>query len=223
MDLILSEQVLLIALDEGNGRDTAGSAGDAGLAAGLLLDLASRDLVRAEDDDKIIAVEGGDPGHELLREAYAAILGSGKPHSAKGWVDRLPRVLRPLRDRLARGLVERGVLTEKHSLVLGIFATTRFPEADAGPERELRDRLGEVLIGGRKPTEEEALLVGLLEPLGLIDAVVPGDRRRAARKRAKEVAAPSVASTAVRDAVRAVQTAVITAAIVPAVTAAIST
>ena len=75
-----------------------------------------------------------------------------------------------------------------------------------------------VLVTGREPTEEEALLIGLLEPLGLIDSVVTKDQRRAARKNAKAVAEHGLAGSAVRDSVRAVQAAVIAAAIVPTVT-----
>jgi Golgi phosphoprotein 3 (GPP34) len=112
-----------------------------------------------------------------------------------------------LRQRLARGLVARGILSEEHSKTLGILPTTRFPTSDPAPERELCGRLQDVLVAGREPTEEEALLIGLLEPLELIASIVPKDQRRAARKRAKTVAEQGLAGTAVRDAVRAVQAA----------------
>ena len=181
VDLVLAEQALLIALDDEKGRDSAGWGSDAGLAAALLLDLARVELLEVEADGKLFAVDGAQPGHELLRDAYTTIRGSSKPRDAKGWVDRLPRELKPLGRRLARGLVLRGILSEKHSKRLGILPTTRFPTVDAAPERELRERLIGVLVAGRDPTEEEALLVGLLEPLGLIDLVVTKDQRSAAR------------------------------------------
>jgi Golgi phosphoprotein 3 (GPP34) len=218
VDLILAEQTLLIALDDKNGRDTTDWGSDAGLAAALLLDLARVDLVEVDSDGKIAAFDGVQPGHELVRDAYVTIRGSSKRRNAKGWVDRLPRELKPLRRRLARGLVQRGILCEEHSKRLGIVPTTSFPTVDAAPERELRERLQDVLVAGRKPTENEALLVGLLDPLGLIDSVVTKDQRRAARKHAKAVAEQGLAGTAVRDSVRAVQAAVIAAAVVPAVT-----
>ena len=95
--------------------------------------------------------------------------------------------------------------------MLGILPRTRFPMVDAAPERDLRERLREVLFTDRDPAEEEAMLVGLLEPLGLIDSLVPKDQRRDARDRAKAVATQSLTGTAVRDAIRAVQAAVIAA------------
>jgi hypothetical protein len=212
VDLILAEQTLLIALDDDKGRDTTDWGSDAGLAAALLLDLARGELVEVAPDGKLVAAAGGaPPGHELLREAHAAIRGSSRRRGAKGWVDRLPKELRPLRERLARGLVGRGILSEEHSKRLGILPETRFPAADDASERELRGRLRDVLVAGREPTEDEALLVGLLEPLGLVGAVVSRDERRAARRRAKAVAEQGLVGTAVRDSVQAVQAAVIAA------------
>jgi hypothetical protein len=72
----------------------------------------------------------------------------------------------------------------------------------------VRERLGDVLLAGRDPTEEEALLLGLLEPLGLIETLVSKDQRREAR-RARAAGERGIAGTAVRDAIRAVQAAVI--------------
>ena len=68
-----------------------------------------------------------------------------------------------------------------------------------------------MLLADREPTEEEALLVGLLEPLGLIDSIVPKDQRKDARKRAKSVAEQGLTGTAVRDAIRVVQATVLAA------------
>jgi hypothetical protein len=209
--LILAEQTLLIALDDEKGRDTTPLGSDAGLAGALLLDLAGLQLVDSDAGGKIAALDGKQPGHELLRDVHTTIASSSKPRDAKGWVERLPRELGPLRQRVARGLVQRGILSEEHSKSLGILSVTRFPTVDPAPERELRERLRDVLLAEREPTEEEALLVGLLEPLGLIDSIVPTDRRRDARKRAKAVAEQGLTGTAVRDAIRAVQAAVIAA------------
>jgi hypothetical protein len=220
VSLILAEQTLLIALDDERGRDTTHWGSDAGLAGALLLDLARLQLVNTGADGKIAALHGPQPGHELLRDVYTTIASSSKPRDAKGWVQRLPREVKPLRQRVARGLVQNSILSEEHSKTLGILPTTRFPTIDPAPERNLRERLRGVLLADREPTEEEALLVGLLEPLGLIDSVVPKDRRKDARKRAKAVAEQGLTGTAVRDAIRAVQAAVVAAIVAATVVSA---
>jgi golgi phosphoprotein 3 len=215
--MILPEQLLLLALDDDKGTDQAYYGSDPGLGAGLLLELARDDLVRVEG--KHLHAAPGLPSHPLAREALEVIRSDPKPRKAEDWVRRLPKELKPLRERVAGGLVEQGVLDEQRSKVLGLFGRTRWPEADPAPERELRARLREVLVTGREPTEEEALLIGLLEPLRLVGRVVEKDERKTAGRRAKEVAEQGIAGTAVRDAVAAVQAAVMTAAIVPAITA----
>jgi hypothetical protein len=211
--LLLAEQVLLLALDDEKGTDRSQRAGEAGLAGALLLDLGERDLVRAGADGRLVAVDAAEPEHGLLRRAHEIVGGTPGGRHAKTWVDHLQAELKPLRARLAQGLVERGILSEHRSRVLGIFPRTRYPEVDPHPEFELRHQLFDVLVTGRAPTEEEALLVGLLEPLGLIDRLVPRDHRRAAHRRAQEIGEPGLAGAAVRAAVREVQ-AVVTAAAV---------
>ena len=221
--MILSEQLLLIALDDEKGTDETSWSSDPGLAAGLLLELAEADLVRLEGKEVVAAEGGASPEHPLLREALEAIRVSDRPRTPKHWVDRLPKDLKPLRTRVAEGLVERGVLTEERSKLLGLFPRTRWPEADPRPERELRTQLHEVLVTGREPTEHEALLIGLLEPLGLVGRVVARDERKAARARAKEVAEQGVAGTAVRDAIAGIQAAVMSATTIAATTSATTT
>ena len=60
---------------------------------------------------------------------------------------------------------------------------TRFPTVDPAPERELRERLGDVLLAGREASEEEALLVGLLGPLARIDSLWLGSAQSCAQAR----------------------------------------
>jgi golgi phosphoprotein 3 len=119
--LTLAEQTLLIALDDEKGRDTTRWGSDAGLAGALLLDLARLKLVGTDAGGKIAALAGIPPGHELQRDVYATIASSVKRRDAKGWVERLPRELGPLRQRVARGLVQRGILSEEHSKMLGVL------------------------------------------------------------------------------------------------------
>jgi hypothetical protein len=138
VDLILAEQTLLIALDDEKGRDKTQWRSDPGLAGALLLDLARLELVTVEADGKIVAVDGALPGHGLLCDAYITIRQSSKPCNAKRWVQLLPRKLKPLRQRLSRGLLQGGILSEQRSKWFGVLPRTRFPTVD--PVRPLRRR-----------------------------------------------------------------------------------
>lgn len=204
--LSLAEELLLIALDDEKGVDrTAYGAGvETGLAGAILLELAGGGCVR-EDDGRLVAVDGSAPEDGLAADALETIRASSKQRKAKDWVSRLPRELKPLRDRVAEGLVGRGVLTEERTKRLGLFKTVRYPERAPEPERRLRASLSEVLLGERSPSDREAMLIALLHPYDLIKVLVPKDSRKDAKKRAKEIAKREVIGAAVGDAVRDVQ------------------
>ena len=215
MELILAEELLLLAL-----HDEKGSTGftqiDPGLAGALLVDLGRLGALRPEGKELAVVTDSV-PQHPVLVRAHAAISASAKRRSAKFWVSRLPAELKPLTGTMAAPLVDRGVLTERRSKFLGLFPSTRFPEADPEPERALRSRLRAVLLGEREPATSDALLLGLLVPLDLVGSLVDKDQRRAAKKRAKEIADGGIVGTAVSNAVREIHVAVMVAVIVPVV------
>ncbi|MPZ66566.1 MAG: hypothetical protein GEU83_14000 [Pseudonocardiaceae bacterium] len=200
MDLLLAEELLLIALDDQKG-SSRNSRLDLGLAGALLEDLGGVGALRAEGKE-LHSVDAAAPEHPLLVRAHEVLVGSGKPRSAKAWLGRLPRQLKPITGTVATGLVQRGVLAEQRRKALGVFPSTRYPEADPGPERRLRDRLTAVLNGQGRPEERDALLLGLLVSLEMISELVEWSQRRAARERAKEIADGGITGNAVARAVQ---------------------
>lgn len=211
MDLILAEQLLLLLLDDDKGADTSWYGADPGLAGALLLDLTAAGAL--DERDGALVATGFPPGHPLLAAAHRAVAGAEKRRDAQGWVDDLPKELKPLRTRLAGGLVDRGVLSEARRKVLGIFHTTRFPQADPRPEQELREGLRAVLMGERTPTAQQAMLVALLRPYDLIAKLVPKHERKAAKERAETIAAGGTAGEAVAEHLRGIESALLAASI----------
>jgi golgi phosphoprotein 3 len=212
-DLTLAEELLLVALDDAKGIDTANWGGgvEAGLAGALLLELAAAGCVTT-DGDRLVAADGGDaPSDPLAAEALAAIRADEKPRRAKDWVNRLPKALKPLRARVADGLVARGVLEQERRRRLGLFESTRYPERDPGPERRLREALTEVLVTGRDPSQREAMLISLLKAYDLVKRVVPREHRRGANRRAKEIAKGDAIGGAVGRAVSDIEVATMAA------------
>jgi hypothetical protein len=206
----LAEELLLIALDDKRGDDRSSWGIESGLAGAVLLDLAERGCI-GEDAGKLVAVECEALDDPLLAKALEVIRAELGSDDAKGWVAKLPKRLEPLRERVAGGLVERGILEHERRRVLGLFSTDRHPEVDPEPERELRESLRSVLEGEREPSPREALLVSLLECHGLVKRLVPKERRKAAGERAKAIADGGSISSAVGDAVEQIQAATVVA------------
>jgi hypothetical protein len=222
-ELTLPESLLLVALDDEGGSDTAnwGTGVEAGLAGALLLELLEAGCLD-EEDARLVPVACDAPADPLAAAALEVIRADEKRRKAKDWVGRLPKELKPLRGRIAEGLVGRGVLEERQRKVLGMSLSPRYPEADAEPERRLRAELTEVLVTGREPTQREAMLVGLLHAYDLVKRVVPEEDRREARKRAKELAKGEAIAGAVGSAVSDVQAATMTAIIAASTVATVS-
>jgi hypothetical protein len=219
-DLTLAEELLLVALDDEKGADTAnwGSGVEAGLAGALLLELATAGCV-VHERGKLVPSDCAPPADPLAAETLAA-LRDDKPRDAKAWIGRIPKALKPLRARVAERLVERGILEEQRRRRLGLFESVRYPERDPEPERRLRAAVVDVLVVGREPTQHEAMLIALLNAYDLVKRVVPRDDRRAAGKRAKQIADGDVIGDAVARTLRDVQAATM-AAVTAATTAAV--
>jgi hypothetical protein len=200
VELTLAEEILLLGLDDEKGSSRI-MVPHHSLAAAVLTDLAEAGAVALEGG-KVVPVATAPPAHPVLARALAAVADDPEHRDPRSGVPRLARALEPVLATVAAPLVERGVLGEERRTFLGLPAGTRYPERDPRPERALRERLHRVLVEGAEPSGHDALLVGLLRTLNLVDASVAKEHRRAARARAKEVADRGVAGGAVQQAVQ---------------------
>ena len=131
-DLLLAEELLLLALDDEKGKDTTMGT-DTGLAGALLLDLAAGGWLEDAGGKLVPAAAppaGATPPHGVLADALRVVQASSTPRDAGHWLRKLTDELKPIKGRVAARLVDRGVLTEQRHKVLGLFGTDRYPEAD---------------------------------------------------------------------------------------------
>ena len=210
--MLLAEELLLLALDDERGTGGPTSSFDGALAGAVLLDPVLAGRLR-ERDGALVPAGAGALEPPLLDQALRVVRAEERPRDARHWLGALEKALKPLRVRVAEGLVERGVLGEERGKVLGLFPRTRYPERDGAPEREPRERLRGILLAGAEPDERSAALLGLLGPLGMVRGLVPREERKRAEARAKEAARRGSVDAALSDAIQAAQTAVLTATI----------
>jgi len=213
-ELLLTEEVFLLGHDDESGKNRMTDR-TAALAGALLLDLALADLIEVEG--KKIVPGAGRPEHALLADALQAITAEKKHRSVSTWLTLLPSRLKGLDKHVGRALAERGILGEEKAEVLGIFPSTRWPERDPMPERQLRARLTDVLLERAEPAADDIALIALLQSHSMIGGVVDKPDRKQARKTAevlrKQAEKGDVVSKAVGQAVRATQAAVMASVI----------
>lgn len=236
--MLILEDYLLLTLDDVTGKAVVDASYREQVAAGaLLVELAllrRADLAGDGDGGRVGRIVVRDPsptGNVLLDEALGVVRAreGSKP---KALVAPLAR-LKPAARAIA-SLAERGVLRREEGRVLGIFPTTRWPAADTRHEDAVRADLRRVLVEGGDPDERTAALVAVLSATGQAGRVLASGgsgadaeewttaHRRAADRRAEEIARRSWGSEAVRAYVQEISAAIVVGASVAATAAATS-
>lgn len=184
--LLMSEEVLLIALDDETGKTGFWYKPDTVSAAGVC-DLVDAGAISIDEKKKVRAT-GTIPAHPGLRVAYDLVAASDKERSVSHWVSAFNGGYSPTDGPVSRRLVDSGVLSFEEGSLL---RSARLRELDSGPERELRRRLAGVLVGGAEPDAHDAVLITMLHTADMISAALAAEEssdRRAGGKRAKAIA-----------------------------------
>lgn len=204
MKVTIAEEVLLLAHSEDEGRQLIPTMQlDPALGGAILAELAVND--RIELSEKKVTVKDTTPlGDNELDALLARMAEDGKDRKPAWWVQQIQST--KLRKRLLTRLAEAGVLTEEHAKVLGLFPTTRWPEADGRVEAEVRQRVGSALAGA-DPEPRTAVLIAVLHAAKLDRRAFP----RASKARIKEIAEGQWAGDAVAKTIAAISAAVMAA------------
>lgn len=217
--MLIAHDLVLLLLDDDTGKTVSWlSQPDKALAGAVLVDLAARGLVDVADDGedvrkgRLVVRAGAEPTEPLLRRALDLVRSKeGKKADAV-----LGPLSKGLRDELADDLIAAGILRREEHKVLGLFRTQRLPVNDDAYETALRSRLHAVLTGSREPDDRTGPIIALLHATDTVTQTITVDDKKAARKRAKEIATGQWAGDVVRAAVQAVQSAVFFAVLAPA-------
>jgi hypothetical protein len=211
--MLIAEELLLLLLNDRTGRTPASVTElDKGLAGAVLVELALLGSVDVAGDGgpvrkgRLVTKPAPPPEHPVLADALEKVAAKAgrKPQDVLGVL------AKGLKDRLTGGLVEAGLVRKEARRVLGLFPTTRLPAQDIARKTQVRERLREVLAGA-EPDERSGALIAVLSALNAVTIVVDMPDKRAARRRAKEIAQGHWAAAAVRKAVDAVNAAIMVA------------
>lgn len=164
--LTLMEEVLLLGLKEKEGYTSFwNDCISSGLRGCILVELALRGRIELERGGvrrrsllmrKVVVRSDAPTGDVLLDEALRHIRDTRPPETLQSWIDylsgetwnplKLRYQLRNVRERLAKNLVEKGVLTtEKQNFLL--FDMTTHPLVDATAKSKLVRRVQEAVLG----------------------------------------------------------------------------
>ncbi|KAM8794392.1 Golgi phosphoprotein 3-like [Eudromia elegans] len=214
VQLTLMEEVLLLGLKDKEGYTSFwNDCISSGLRGGILIELALRGRVQLEPltmrkkrllDRKVLLKSDAPTGDVLLDETLRHIKATEPAETVQTWIElltgetwnpfKLQYQLRNVRERVAKSLVEKGILTtEKQNFLL--FDMTTHPVSNAGEKQRLVRKLQESVLERwvREPQRMErrtlALLV-LAHSSDVLEGVfggLPDERYDVAMNRAKDL------------------------------------
>jgi hypothetical protein len=214
--LIAEELFLLLRRDDGKPESASAQRGY-GLAAAVITDLVLAERVTLSDDKdpRMTVLVPGAPGHPVLDAAMARLEQREGKKLSTLVTDRKLALERPV----ATVLAEAGVIRIEEKRALGLVPE-KYPVLDPEPERQVREQLRRVLMGG-EPRPEDATLLAILQGLGVIGKVLEDEKgtlgRRDLERRVEEVTTEVKAGEAVKKAVDAMNAALIAAVVVPVI------
>jgi hypothetical protein len=215
---LIAEDLLLLLLDDVKGTVSAWGSTDAVLGGAVLAELAVAGLVTVDEQKSIWRTDkvhaSAAPPVDLdpvLADALALVAEKDRKAS-----DLVGRIGKGLQERLATGLVVRGVLERRDGKLLGLFPRTTWPAADMAREDEVRRTVTAALVDGAAPDERTGALIALLAAIDQAHhAVTPGTTatKKALEQRAKEISEGQWAARAVKAAVDAATAAMVGAVV----------
>lgn len=156
--LFLHEEVTLLALSDEKGTVETGHWYPQVVGGAVLAELMRNERVRVQSKHeaestgslfnrkpKLVVIDPSPLGDELVDEWLKKISASEKLRPVDYWLSKIAGVSQ-LKARVASRLVDLGILEERDSKVLWVFNRTTYPEAQSGPEEEIRHRLEDAIF-----------------------------------------------------------------------------
>lgn len=210
------EIFLLLTTDEG-GAESWGTQTGWALSAAMIADLLIEERVAlSEDKDPRVSIVDALPtGRTVLDKVLSRVVEKDGTKLSTLVQD---SKLNPEAE-VVDVLVGDGVVDVVPKKFLGLIPEKR-PTLNPVPEREIRERLRNVIAGGR-PTATDATLLAILQGLGVAKKVLSdeadGMSARELKQRVEQVSDEVSVGVAIKRALDSLNSAILTAAIVPVV------
>jgi len=188
--LSLTEELLLVALDDETGRliELLPFSLETAIAAALVMDLTLAGRIDT-DPAHLFVLSAAPTGNAILDDVLARITAEPQPLSSAEWLRRLAVPGPELRDRILARLVERGVLQSVEKRLLWVLKTRVYPPTSGLEEREVKSRVMTLLNNDEIPETRDAMLVGLLRATGIMERLLIESEHQRLRARIDQVSA----------------------------------
>ncbi len=211
MKLTLSEEILLLCLDDQTGRlrSMPERALDYAIGGAVLADLAILEIVRVSERHCEIVTNEARVEDPVLARSLEIIKEVPSP-SLNSWLNALAGQARALRTHTLDRLIERDILKREKDEILWVFRAERYETLDLSEEIEVQQRIRAVVLDpAKKPSREDTVLVALIEVCELGPLMFSHAEFERSRERIRQIAQSDCIGCAVRQALTEIQRAML--------------
>jgi Golgi phosphoprotein 3 len=218
--LYLHEEVMLLALKDEAGTIASGTSYQYALAGAVLAELLLSGRIGVEEQKKKkygVLKDATPLGDPVIDACLEKVIKAKNKQQLQTWVSRFSG-LKDLKNRVARRLVERGILRADEDKVLLLFTRKLYPEVNPEPERKMIKELRQAIFTDAEDIDPRTVvLVSLADSTGLLKVIFDKKELKERKKRIEQVVNGDVSGKATREAIAAMQAAVMVADNIPSV------
>jgi len=205
-NLLLHQEVLLLALKDDEGTPEFGVSYSYAMAGAILAELFLNERVRLVKPKKreLLELVSSTPlGDTVLDNALEKVRTAKRRATPATWVPRFGNS-QQLRHDVATSLVNRGILKADEGRILWLFKRRIYPELDPGPERRIIARMEEAIFTDTPNVDSRtAILISLANATGLLKPVFDKKRLKSRKDRIEQLTSGEFAGAAAQAAVQA--------------------
>ncbi|MEN0003615.1 MAG: GPP34 family phosphoprotein [Bacteroidota bacterium] len=183
MELLLHEAYLLLGIDDEKGHftDYSGFYGY-GFVTAILLDMIEQGVLDIEDK-RVVIKSSNKTVNKTFNRALEVTKKFKKPQKLGNWINYMMAYSSKLYRFSLDRLIRQQILKQTYWKLLWVFKIKRYPTRNGQPERELIQRLRQIVLQGEQGSRQDRQLLKLLQVSKQLKAVFAD---KAARKNAEQ-------------------------------------
>jgi len=203
--LSLSEEILLLALDDESGRllPLPERALDIALSAAVVMGLHNEK--RIEVAPPTVSVTDPSPTGDTIFDEMLKDIEKHPQSKLSGHIHRISGHANHIRKATLENLVKKNVLECKEEKIFWILPSKRYPLADDHEEVVAKERIRSVLLEGKKAKAWDIDMIALLEACDLLRIILSKEELEAAQAHIKDLESRDPIGIAVIESVAEVQ------------------
>lgn len=158
-----------------------------GLSGSVLAELAFIRKIGLKDNQRLELLDASPTEDVILAEALGRIATAEKERKIGYWIDVFSQKPEKLRKRLAKRLVQEGVVTQEDDRFQWVLPTPTSPDQSASAKYLMKNRIRDLVLASTQADPREIALLSLVKASNLLDFIFVKDERKLADRRIHEL------------------------------------